>query len=209
MYTAESPPAALPSSVQHPLQGRFRGLLLLQKPSPLSLRPSASGFHKKSIPLHLQGKAPPCHITGLSPGLTRNTVLRMEISFGKLQYLALELVSLNPPRPALSCLEIAPLSQLTFEERGIGNSACRRSRPAKCPMLSLAAQSTAAVDIRALSHTDAALPLPFRHFSSAVLRMATLPLMLQHSEPHGAPAMSACRPSSLPRLRRIRIMMWH
>ena len=56
MYTAESPPAALPSSVQHPLQGRFRGLLLLQKPSPLSLRPSAPGFHKKSIPLLLQDK---------------------------------------------------------------------------------------------------------------------------------------------------------
>ena len=53
-------------------------------------------------------------------------------------------------------------------------------------MLSLAAQSAAAVDIRALSHTDAALPLQLRHFSSAVLRMATLPLMLQHSEPHGA-----------------------
>ena len=102
-----------------------------KKPSPLSLRPSASGFHKKSIPLLLQGKAPPCHITGLSPGLTRNKVLRMEISFGKLQYLALELVSLNPPRPSLSCLEIAPSSQLTFEERGIGHSAGRRSRPAQ------------------------------------------------------------------------------
>ena len=51
----------------------------------------------------------------------------MEISFGKLQYLALELVSLNPPRPALSCLEIAPSSQLTFEERGIGHSAGRQS----------------------------------------------------------------------------------
>ena len=103
----------------------------LEKPSSLSLRPSASGFHKKSIPLLLQGKAPPCHITGLSPGLTRNKVLRMEISFGKLQYLALELVSLNPPRPSLSCLEIAPSSQLTFEERGIGHSAGRRSRPAQ------------------------------------------------------------------------------
>lgn len=38
--------------------------------------------------LLLQGKAPPCHITGLSPGLARNKVLRMEISFGKLQNLA-------------------------------------------------------------------------------------------------------------------------
>lgn len=37
--------------------------------------------------LLLQGKAPPCHITGLLPGLTRNKVLRMEISFGKLQHL--------------------------------------------------------------------------------------------------------------------------
>ena len=74
-------------------------------------------------------------------------------------------------------------------------------------MMSLAAQSAAAVDIRALSHTDAALPLQLRHFSSAVLRMATLPLMLQHSEPHGAPAMSAYRPSSLPRLQLIGIIM--
>lgn len=56
MFTTESPPAALSSAVRHPLQGRFRGLLLLQKPSPLSLRPSAPGFHKKSIPLLLQGK---------------------------------------------------------------------------------------------------------------------------------------------------------
>lgn len=75
-------------------------------------------------------------------------------------------------------------------------------------MMSLAAQSAAAVGIRALSHTDAALPLQFRHFSSAVLRMATLPLMLQHSEPLGAPAMSAYRPSSLPRLQLIGIIMW-
>ena len=34
-------------------------------------------------------------------------------------------------RPALSYLEIAPSSQLTFEERGIGHSAGRRSRPAQ------------------------------------------------------------------------------
>ena len=39
--------------------------------------------------------------------------------------------SLTPPRPALPCLEIAPSSQLTFEKRGIGHSAGRRSRPAQ------------------------------------------------------------------------------
>ena len=37
------------------------------------------------------------------------------------------MVSLNPPRPALPRLEIAPSSQLTFEERGIGHSAGRQS----------------------------------------------------------------------------------
>jgi len=55
--------------VQHSLQGRLQGLLLLQKPSPLTLRPSAPGFHKKSIPLRLRGKATPSFITGLTPGL--------------------------------------------------------------------------------------------------------------------------------------------
>ena len=96
--------------------------------SRLEIAPSSQlAFEERGI----GHSAPPCHITGLSPGLTRNKVLRMEISFGKLQYLALELASLNPPRPALSRLEIAPSSQLAFEERGIGHSAGRRSRPAQ------------------------------------------------------------------------------
>lgn len=41
---------------------------------------------------------------------------------------------------------------------------------------------------------------PVPPYSSATLRMASLPLLLQPSEPHGAPVMSAYRPSSLPRL---------
>ena len=66
-FTAESPPTALLSSMQHTLQGRFRGLLLLQKPSPLPLRPAAPGFHKKSIPLHLQERLRLDSLPGLRP----------------------------------------------------------------------------------------------------------------------------------------------
>ena len=101
------------------------------------------------------------------------------------------------------------ISQTARKEKAIAKSAARNARVIKIVFYLLSSKFFRTKSTKSSKFICPVSVESSKSYRNFVLRKATLPLMLQHSEPHGAPAMSAYRPSSLPRLRRIRIMMWH